>query len=93
MRYPLYDSQGYFNPLPDVVVLRSAVADHLDNMRPSGLVALVDCALAAINACNSDRWFDDIELPGGWTINGSNTVESGLLVANLHLDAFLDGVS
>ncbi len=77
----------------DKDVLRSNIADHLDNMRPSGLVALLDAAITAVNACNSGDWQQLISLPGGYTINGKNPVESGIIVANLHLDNFVDGVS
>lgn len=86
-----YSYASRYTPVRDKAQqLRANVADHLDNMRPAGLIALTSAACAAIESCNLDRWDDMVQLPDGITINGKNRVPAGIVVANLKLDVFLD---
>ncbi len=73
------------------VGLRPALVWHLQsNHYPPVPTSMVDACIAAIEAAADDDWDLDIELPDSVTYRDQSTAPASAIVANYHLEFFVE---
>lgn len=73
------------------VPLRDIVSMHFSsNCYPPIPQIMVDCAVEAIELCNSGEYYEDVTLPDGVSYRGKNVVSAATLVEQHRLEAFVE---
>lgn len=73
------------------VALRAALHWHLSsNHYPPVPASMIDPCIAAIEAAADDDWDREIELPEGISFRGASTAPAAEIVAQHHLDFFVE---